>query len=124
MSVDDHPSGPAAEIRNFASSPSAFTTKTDFSGFVYHATELFLHFMEKAPDRMGAGHGFPAERCLFRGLAANQLHREATVALILRPARMDDVIAVETLASSRHGVQVWPWRKPFFAAMKRWLRPR
>ena len=76
---------------------------TDFSGFVYHAS--YLRFMERGRTE------------LLRGLAGDQsdLHRDARGLVFvvrkmsldfLRPARMDDLLTIETRTAELRGASM------------------
>lgn len=76
---------------------------TDFSGFVYHAN--YLRFMERARTEWVRGTGFEQSAAFAASPPISFIVKRLSLEY-LRPARMDDVIAVETRLVEARGASM------------------
>ncbi|MFI5014776.1 MAG: tol-pal system-associated acyl-CoA thioesterase [Hyphomicrobiales bacterium] len=76
---------------------------TDFSGAVYHAN--YLRFLERARTEWVRGTGFD-QRAAFDGTPPTNFIVKRLSIEYLRPARMDDVITVETRLIEARGASL------------------
>lgn len=74
---------------------------TDLSGFVYHAN--YLKFVERARSDWVRGLGLDQNAMRAQGLVFAVARIEAD---FLAPARLDDRLAVETVAAARSGARL------------------
>ena len=100
MTDSSNPAAPANEDHRLVL--RVYYEDTDFSGLVYHAS--YLRFLERGPNGMVAGHGFE-QRELAAGAAMVFAVRRIEIDY-LKPALMDDLLAIETRISAVGGASI------------------